>query len=180
MGSSTYGCTAPLLLLPSTPCPVLLPPTTRAVHPCWGPPTPQLLMSIPHAQDGGKDHSPSPPGPTSCPGSRALIPSALPRTGGCRNVIPVGTKGLCASGAGWRGAMAQHPELGQGELQPKASVWEAAATSLAWPHSSWPGSAVSPMLPGRKTPSHPPHLWFHQQRGGSILHPPAQGAAPML
>lgn len=78
-------------------------PQPRAACPSWGfPLSHQLLMSIPQAQEGGQDRSPSPPGPTSCPSSWALasppwLRFTLPRAHGCRNVIPVGTRGLCVS-----------------------------------------------------------------------------------
>lgn len=78
-------------------------PQPRAACPSWGfPLSHQLLMSIPQAQEGGQDCSPSPPGPSSCPSSWALasppwLHFTVPQAHGCRNVIPVGTRGLCLS-----------------------------------------------------------------------------------
>lgn len=147
-------------------------------------------MSILQAWEGGAGLQ---PGPT--------WPHQLPRQPGsgpiCLSIVlhsvtglwlqecqSCGHKGPLCKQSQWAGGCgpAQHPKLALGRTGAKGTCM-GQELPLAWPHSSQPGSAVSPLLQGltgRKDPSPSSLPLQHQQPGGgSILHTPsARGPAP--
>lgn len=191
---STRGCPAPLLPLPSMAasppaphalCPCL--PQPRAACPSRGSPVShQLLMSILQAWDGGGRTAAHPHLAHQLPQAAGLWPHLplgcallCPRARGHRNVSPVGTRGLCASGAGRRGAVAQPsiPSRGWGKPQLRTCAWAAAATSMA---SQLPARLSGVPTAERTVREESPlPILFQLPGGGSILQPlPAQGPVP--
>lgn len=177
--------------LASTSCPVLLPPTAQSCLPDLGvPPLPPAAHVHPPGM-GREGRTAARPhlAPTAAPAAGLWPCLPLDCASFCHGPMASGMSVLWAQGAFVRAEPVGRglwpspaSQAGAGENRSQGHL-HGQKLPLAWPHSSQPGSAVSPLLQGltgRKAPSPSSLPLQHQQPGGgSILHTPsAWGPAP--
>lgn len=174
-----------------TSCPVLLLPTAQSRLPDLGvPPLPPAAHVHPPGMGrGGRTTARPHLAPPAAPAAGLWPRLPLDCASFCHGPVAAGMSVLWAQGAFVRaepvgGGLWPSPasQAGAGENQSQGHL-HGQQLPLAWPHSSQPGSAVSPLLQGltgRKAPSPSSLPLQHQQPGGgSILHTPsAWGPAP--
>lgn len=177
--------------LAGTSCPVLLPPTAQSCLPDLGvPPLPPAAHVHPPGM-GREGRTAAWPhlAPTAAPAAGLWPCLPLDCASFCHGPMASGMSVLWAQGVFVRAEPVGRglwpspaSQAGAGENRSQGHL-HGQKLPLAWPHSSQPGSAVSPLLQGltgRKAPSPSSLPLQHQQPGGgSILHTPsAWGPAP--